>query len=367
MRLAVPDNRASFSSNLAMMMATCVARARPAVRSFSRTPKLNSFLDVQPDLNVSAKQTQKSRRSILWPTLLVAAGGAYYISKELASEESGAFPERTVSLITSLPTRYLSRLWGTVNQLELPVWLRKPILGTYASIFGCNLEEAADSNLEHYSNLQEFFVRKLKDGARPIAADLMVSPADSRVLHFGKVEDDLVEQVKGVTYTVSTMLGETIRPGKGKALFHIVLYLAPGDYHHFHSPADWAATTLRHFPGDLLSVSPLAARKIKGLFALNERVVMTGQWKHGAFAYVAVGAYNVGSIRMLADPDLATNVAQLHAPVTKALGSLPVKKGDFVGGFRLGSTIVLVFEAPESFSFTVTPGQKLKMGQALGH
>lgn len=89
--------------------------------------------------------------------------------------------------------------------------------------------------------------------------------------------------------------------------YYCVIYLAPGDYHAFHSPVDWRCMHMRHFPGDLFSVSPIAARWIKPLFALNERIVLNGYWRHGYLGYVPVGAYNVGSITLEFDDAVSTN------------------------------------------------------------
>jgi phosphatidylserine decarboxylase len=115
--------------------------------------------------------------------------------------------------------------------------------------------------------------------------------------------------------------------------------------------------------------------RIKGLLAMNERVVLKGAWEHGLFTYTAVGAYNVGSIVIDADPNLQTNrkVARTNKPVffenplaTLEKTHVDFGKGDRVGSFRLGSTIVLVFEAPSDFEFVVQPGEKLKVGQSIG-
>jgi phosphatidylserine decarboxylase len=176
-----------------------------------------------------------------------------------------------------------------------------------------------------------------------------------------------------------------------KRLFFAVIYLAPGDYHRFHSPVSWVVERRRHFAGELYSVSPWLQSRLKDLFVLNERVVLLGRWRYGMFSMTPVGATNVGSIKIHFDRELRTNTLTHNA--TKAdeqggfaeatykgasalLGGYPITKGGEMGGFNLGSTIVLVFEAPASnpngppgsggFRFCVERGQKVKMGEAIG-
>ncbi|KAI3362530.1 hypothetical protein L3Q82_012831 [Scortum barcoo] len=308
----------------------------------------------------------------------------------------------TVALYRSFPTRLLSRAWGRLNGVELPTWLRKPVYSLYIWTFGVNMQEAAVEDLHHYRNLGEFFRRRLKPAVRPLcASSCLVSPADGRILHFGQVKNSEVEQVKGVTYSLENFLG----PQKSKSndslsfrdlllsspdndLFHVVVYLAPGDYHCFHSPTDWRVELRRHFPGSLMSVNPGVARLVKELFCLNERVALTGQWQHGFFSLTAVGATNVGSIRVYFDEELQTNTPRYSKgsfhdrsyvagnQVLKATGEVGVvsvdaggvalQKGAAVGEFNLGSTIVLLFEAPKDFRFNLQPGQRIRVGEGLG-
>lgn len=94
----------------------------------------------------------------------------------------------------------------------------------------------------------------------------------------------------------STQEPEPLKLRPGNALFFCVIYLAPGDYHRFHSPTNWVAETRRHFSGELYSVSPWMVKQLQNLFVLNERVVLLGKWRHGFFSMVPVGATNVGSI-----------------------------------------------------------------------
>lgn len=160
-------------------------------------------------------------------------------------------------------------------------------------------------------------------------------------------------------------------------LYFCVIYLAPGDYHRFHSPTAWVVERRRHFTGDLFSVSPYIVNRLKDLFVLNERVALLGRWKHGFYSMVPVGATNVGSIRINFDESLRTNTRHMTHPAhtfteavytsaSSALGGQPLLPGEEMGGFRLGSTIVLVFEAPKDWKFDVKAGQKVKVGEALG-
>ncbi|XP_070372529.1 phosphatidylserine decarboxylase proenzyme, mitochondrial isoform X2 [Equus asinus] len=300
-----------------------------------------------------------------------------------------------VALYKSVPTRLLSRAWGRLNQVELPHWLRRPVYSLYIWTFGVNMKEAAVEDLHHYRNLSEFFRRKLKPQARPVCGlHSVISPSDGKILNFGQVKNCEVEQVKGVTYSLESFLGprtstedlpfppatscssfrSQLVTREGNELYHCVIYLAPGDYHCFHSPTDWTVSHRRHFPGSLMSVNPGMARWIKELFCHNERVVLTGDWKHGFFSLTAVGATNVGSIRIYFDRDLHTNSPRYSKGsyndfsfVTHAnKEGIRMRKGEHLGEFNLGSTIVLIFEAPKDFNFKLKAGQKIRFGEALG-
>lgn len=200
-------------------------------------------------------------------------------------------------------------------------------------------------------------------------------------------------------------------PSTDNKLYYVVVYLAPGDYHRFHSPVSWVCSARRHFAGELYSVSPYVQRMLPGLFTLNERAVLLGRWKYGFFSYTPVGATNVGSIVINFDKELRTNslitdteadrqaaaAAERGEPysgfseatydnASKLLGGHALRKGEEMGGFKLGSSIVLVFEAPAGhrkssldeggaeageviggFKWTVEKGQRVQVGQALGY
>ncbi|KJH53132.1 phosphatidylserine decarboxylase [Dictyocaulus viviparus] len=244
----------------------------------------------------------------------------------------------------SLPFNAASRLVGGIANKEIPIWLREPLLGFFVRMYDCRMDEA-------------------------IQTDLKVSPADGIVLHYGKVEGGKIEYVKGHDYEVVSFLGDIEMVQKDDLdLYQVVIYLAPGNYHAFHSPTHWVAKMCRHVPGLLLSVRPSLLSHVPHLFCLNERVVLNGLWKHGFFSLSAVAATNVGDIVIDAEPTLRTNVARrkkdkiLHTEVDVQKVYRP---GDRVGEFRLGSTVVLVFQAPSTISFAIKAGDPLRYGQSL--
>lgn len=168
-----------------------------------------------------------------------------------------------LAFLRTLPFRPLSRLWGRLHEIVLPLPLRAPLYQMWTWLFGCDLSEMAAPSLETFPNLQSFFIRALRPDVRPISPTLLVSPADGRVLHFGPVKENTVEQIKGVSYSLDAFLGIGRHAGKGEEinmklnqrdeeghqLWHCVIYLAPGDYHRFHSPAEWIVAKTKHFAG----------------------------------------------------------------------------------------------------------------------
>lgn len=257
--------------------------------------------------------------------------------------------------------------------------LRGIVYGIYVRLFNVNLSEAAVPDLSYYKSLSAFFTRSLRDGARFISPAPCVSPCDGIVLNCGPADTDKIEQVKGVTYSLEEFLGDnkwskrkgdsyydSLLTNKKNILHQCIIYLAPGDYHRFHSPCDWTATFRRHFSGKLLSVNPWMARLIPGLFTMNERAVYVGEWKHGFFSMTAVGATNVGSIEIYKDPQLQTNTKGGRNRIEESeIGQLKLKKGELFGQFNMGSTIILLFEAPRDFKFEFSAGDRVQVGQAL--
>ena len=219
-------------------------------------------------------------------------------------------------------------------------------------------------------------MRELKDGARQWTASdaelTLWSPVDGKVMSVGTLsEDGMLEGVKDRRYGIVEFLEQTMEAEKGHRVFQIVLYLAPQDYHGFHSPCEMSVDTRRHFPGHLLPVAPWLVRRKSDLFAVNERVVLSGVWPGGLMAYVPVGATNVGSILLEHDQDFHSNLTADQLPLWRFSSreySTPVdfSAGSRVGFFSMGSTVVLVFTAPEDFEFHVAAGDNVQLGMIIG-
>lgn len=244
-------------------------------------------------------------------------GGAFFLwlrsNQYPQQQQNGRQPKSLVRdleirLYNSLPLRATSSLWGKINSYDLPVWMRSGLYDFFCRTYNCDMSEALESDYKSYKNLSEFFSRRLKPDSRPISEEPgVVSPADGLVLHFEPIQKvGRIEGVKGLNYSVQAFLGlasndyeeELISDKKNNELYNCIIYLAPGDYHRFHSPAEWLVNSRKHFPGRLLSVRPSLMKRMPEVLHINERVCYTGSWPHGFFSMTAVGATNVGSIKV---------------------------------------------------------------------
>jgi phosphatidylserine decarboxylase len=268
--------------------------------------------------------------------------------------------------VRALSNPALSRAVARLADLRLPGPLLRPLLRVYVRAYGVDMAEAAEP-LAAYPTFNAFFTRRLREGARPVAAGpaLIVSPSDSRVQSLGRVPSDLkLEQIKGRTYTLADLLGD---PGEASTFAHGVhatLYLSPSMYHRVHVPVDGRITGWRYLPGRLYPVNAMAVRHVEGLFTVNERVVVTIDGDDvGKVAVVLVGATNVGRIT-LAFTDFAANRGS--PPLTVRLETpRAVRRGDELGAFNLGSTVVLLAAEPSLQPAAVREGELVRAGQPL--
>ena len=210
--------------------------------------------------------------------------------------------------------------------------------------YDVNMDEAANSDIASYHSFNEFFTRALKPGARPLAQADYVCPVDGRISQFGAIEDDQIFQAKGHKFTTTALVGgdralaDQFRHGS-----FANLYLSPRDYHRIHMPCDGKLTRMIYIPGDLFSVNPTTARGIPGLFARNERVVCVFDTAAGPFVMTLVGATIVGSMATVWHGVVNPPRQPTLCEWTYADRDIVLKKGEELGRFLLGSTVVMLF------------------------
>lgn len=238
----------------------------------------------------------------------------------------------------------------------------------FVARYEVNMAEAANSDIASYQSFNEFFSRPLRDGARPLAKADFICPVDGVISQFGAIERDQIFQAKGYHYSTTALVGgDAELAAKFQDGSFATLYLSPKDYHRIHMPCDGKLTRMIYVPGELFSVNPTTARGVPGLFARNERVVCVFESKQGPLILVLVGATIVGSMATvwhgIVNPPRTGQVREWqyqNQPVV-------LKKGEEMGRFLLGSTVVLLFPKNTlTFNPDWSPARAVKMGEMMG-
>ena len=270
-----------------------------------------------------------------------------------------------------LPQHALSRLVGRFAAAKAGKVTTAAING-FIKQYGINMSEAEHEDAKAYDTFNAFFTRPLKAGMRPIDAEpsSLVFPADGAISQFGPMEQGKLIQAKQHDYTASALLGGD--PAKAEAFRDgqfMTIYLSPRDYHRVHMPVSGTLTEMVYVPGKLFSVNPLTAEHVPDLFAINERVVCHFDTEFGPMAMVLVGATIVASIETVwagtVTPPTAPDVHRWHYP-TEGHNAVTLAKGDEMGRFKLGSTVILLFGKDAiSFADTLSNEQLTRMGEPM--
>lgn len=272
-----------------------------------------------------------------------------------------------------LPQHGLTRLVGKLASARAGK-LTTAVIRWFIKQYKVNMNEALHSDPGHFETFNDFFVRELKEDARPIAHgdDLLTYPADACVSQFGPIVDGQLIQAKGHTYSALELLGGSKElADKFTDGGFATLYLSPRDYHRVHMPCDGTLRQMIYVPGDLFSVNPLTAENVPNLFARNERVVSIFDTEFGPMAQVLVGATIVGSIEQVwagtITPPTGNTIHKWDYPADGE-HAIRLKKGEEMGRFKLGSTVINLF-APQQVRFvdSMKPGLTTKMGEAYAH
>jgi phosphatidylserine decarboxylase len=268
-------------------------------------------------------------------------------------------------LVTNrLPRRQLTLFMGWFSRIESPALTRLAIAVWQLFADDLRLDEARRTD---FTSFRDCFVRELRPGARPIdqGADVLVSPCDAEVGAMGRVEGTRVYQVKGFPYTLEDLLGDERLVEKYRDGAFVTLRLKANMYHRFHAPADARVERVRYLSGDTWNVNPIALKRIESLFCKNERAVIELGLPDPAeaLALVPVASILVASIKLHAVDGVFD--LRYRGPHAVDLDDVSVGKGQELGFFQSGSTIIVLASGRFAFDEAVREGATIRMGEAL--
>ena len=238
----------------------------------------------------------------------------------------------------------------------------------FVNKYQVNMSEAANPDIASYRSFNDFFTRALADGVRPLADADFICPVDGAISQFGEIEKDQIFQAKGHRYSTTALLGgDAALAAQFEHGSFATLYLSPRDYHRIHMPCDGRLLRMTYVPGSLFSVNPTTARGVPNLFARNERVVCLFESAYGPFVLTLVGATIVGSIATVWQ-------GVINPPRNNAIRhwdyedqQITLKKGEEMGRFLLGSTVVMLFPKDVMrFNQAWLAEGGVKLGEAMG-
>lgn len=264
-------------------------------------------------------------------------------------------------LTNRLPRVALTRFMGRFSKVRQPL-VRDASIALFKFFGGLDLSEAKKQS---FDSLHDCFVRELKDGARPFNADpqLICSPSDGIVGGYGRIEGDELLQIKGMPYSLTELLGRQALAEQHQGGSYVTLRLRASMYHRFHAPTDCTVRRVTHIQGDMWNVNPIALKRVPSLYCRNDRAAIETQLPSGQTLTLApVGAILVASVRL---HFLGLNLHHDYRGEQVLACDAPLKRGQEMGWFEHGSTIVVL--APKGVELVegITAGTEVRAGQAL--
>lgn len=251
--------------------------------------------------------------------------------------------ETFMRLVRLLPRSAVSSLVGHATRVPAPKAFHRAAMKAFAARYRVDLHEA-ELALEGYPTFAEFFTRKLKPGSRAVdpGEDVVVSPVDGAVSQIGYAQRGECIQAKGVSYPVEALLADPEEAKRFLGGAYVTLYLSPRDYHRIHAPLSGRIAGYSYIPGEFWPVNRASVKLQQKLFCVNERLTTYLDTSAGRVAVVKVGATCVSRIRASYD-DLVTHTGG-SAKVHRYDRPIPIGKGEELGVFEMGSTVILLFE-----------------------
>jgi phosphatidylserine decarboxylase len=264
-------------------------------------------------------------------------------------------------LTNRIPRAAVTRFIGRFSKIEQPL-IRDLSIACWRMFSDLDLSEARKTE---FKSLHDCFTRELKPGLRPYDPDpsIVASPSDAIVGAFGAIADTELFQIKGAPYSLLDLLGDPDLVEAHRNGRFVTLRLTSSMYHRFHAPADMKIERVTFIHGDTWNVNPIALKRVERLFCKNERAVLQTRLSTGeALTLVPVAAILVASIRLHLIDRLLN--AQTTGPVVFPCDT-DVAKGDELGWFEHGSTIIVL--TPDHFEFCdgIADGTRIRAGQAL--
>lgn len=266
-------------------------------------------------------------------------------------------------LTNRVPRYYLTRFMGWFSKIESPLLTRLSI--SIWKLFANDLD-FSESRSQTFNSLQDCFTRRLKDGARTIDRrdNIIVSPCDAIVGAFGKIENGTVYQAKGFPYQIAELINDENLIDQYRDGFFITLRLTSSMYHRFHAPVDCTISEVNYISGDTWNVNPVALKRIEKLYCKNERAVinLTTRQTRGCITMVPVAAILVASMKILCLDEV---LDLKYRGENRIPCDAEYKKGDEMGYFQHGSTIILFASSHYQFFEGIFEKKRVRMGQAL--
>jgi phosphatidylserine decarboxylase len=264
-------------------------------------------------------------------------------------------------LTNRIPRRLATQFIGWFSKIEQPA-IRDLSIGLWRMFSDLDLSEAKKS---HFLSMHDCFVRELKDGARPVDPDprILVSPCDAIVGANGAVADTLLYQIKGFPYTLDDLMGDRNMVDLHRNTRYVTLRLKSSMYHRFHAPHDCRVEQVTYISGDTWNVNPIALRRVEKLFCKNERALLRTTLASGhPVALVPVAAILVAAIRL---HFLDVLLSMKHRGPNVFPCDEQFKKGEEMGWFEHGSTIIVFAHPDLTLCDNVREGATVRMGEPL--
>lgn len=278
------------------------------------------------------------------------------------------WPVLKAALFSALPHAWVSAVPGWLARLEAPA-AKDLLIRLFLRKYPLRMDEAELEDPAAYPSLDALFTRALKPGLRPWPErpDALAAPCDGRVSRFGRIEDGRLIQAKGQTFTAGELLADAGDGARFAGGAYATLYLAPQDCHRVYMPAAGRLLAMRRIPGRQHSVAPWAARQIPRLYARNERVACLFEGGDGAaFAVVMVGALNVAAIEIAWHGMVSPAGRAVARWDYREREPVRLARGDELGRFHLGSTVVLLHAAGDwRWDGAVAAEKAVRCGQTL--